>query len=319
MKRNIVVLDSKGMNPGDLSWDELKSLGNLEVFANTPYELIVERAKNAEIVVINKCIFDKNIISSLPKLKYICESATGYDNIDIDFAAGKGILVSNVRDYSTKSVVQHVFSLIFALTNKVEYSSNEVKKGRWANNDYFTFWDFPTSEISGKTLGLYGFGKIASEVAKITNAFGMKIIANRKNPGKGYPDYVTHATIDELFKKSDILSLHAPQTSENLGFINKESLQLMKNNAILINTARGKMINEFDLKHALDTGIIKAAGLDVLSSEPPKSDNPLLMCDKCLITPHQAWTSIESRQKLINGVAENIKAYISNSPINLVN
>ena len=319
MKRNIVVLDSKGMNPGDLSWDELEALGNLEVFANTPYELIVERAKNAEIVVINKCVFDKNIISSLPKLKYICESATGYDNIDIDFAAGKGILVSNVRDYSTKSVVQHVFSLIFALTNKVEYSSNEVKKGRWANNDYFTFWDFPISEISGKTLGLYGFGKIASEVAKIANAFGMKIIANRKNPGKGYPDYVTNATIDELFKKSDILSLHAPQTSENLGFINKESLQLMKENAILINTARGKMINEYDLKHALDNGTIKAAGLDVLSSEPPKPNNPLLKCDNCIITPHQAWTSIEARQRLMNGVAENIKAYISNSPVNLVN
>ncbi len=319
MNNTIVILDGKGMNPGDLSWDKIKTLGNVKIYDNTPYESIVERAKDAEIVVINKSGFDKDIISKLPKLKFICESATGFDNIDIGFAQEKGIIVSNVRDYSTKSVVQHVFALIFALTNKVEYHSNEVKKGRWANNDYFTFWDFPISEISGKTLGLYGFGKIASEVAKIANSFGMNIIANRKNPAKGYPPYVTHADIDDLLKQSDILSLHAPQTKENLNFINKNTLALMKTNAILINTARGKMINESDLKNALDNQIIKAAGLDVLSSEPPKADNPLLHCSNCIITPHQAWTSVEARKRLLDGVVENISAFLNGTPINTVN
>ncbi len=319
MNNTIVILDGKGMNPGDLSWDKIKILGNVKIYDNTPYESIVERAKDAEIVVINKSRFDRDTISKLPKLKFICESATGFDNIDIGFAQEKGIIVSNVRDYSTKSVVQHVFALMFALTNKVEYHSNEAKKGRWANNDYFTFWDFPISEISGKTLGLYGFGKIASEVAKIGNAFGMRIIANRKNPTKGYPTYVSHVDIEELFKQSDILSLHTPQTKENFNFINKNTLALMKSNAILINTARGKMINEKDLKNALDNKIIKSAGLDVLSSEPPNPDNPLLDCTNCIITPHQAWASVEARKLLMDGVIKNISAFLKGAPANTVN
>ncbi len=318
-KYKISILDAQGMNPGDLSWDRLKALGDIEFFNNTSYEKIKFRARDADIVVINKCKFDKNIIDSLPKLKYICESATGYDNIDVEYAGSKGILVSNVRDYSTSSVVQHVFALIFALTNKIEYYSEQVHSGKWSNNEYFTFWDFPIYEISGKTLGIYGFGKIGSKVAKIALAFDMNVIANRKNPEKGYIEGVKHAEIDELFSKSDILSLHAPQTKENTGFINEEKLFKMKKNALLINTARGKIVDEQALAYALNNEIIAGAGIDVLSSEPPANSNPLLTAKNCVITPHQAWASIESRKRLLEGVIHNITSFIEGNPVNIVN
>jgi len=316
---NIVILDAKGMNPGDLQWDNINKLGDISIYNNTSHDMIIDRAKNADVVVINKCNFDKKIINNLPNLKYICESATGFDNIDIEYARIKGIDVSNVKGYSTTSVVQHVFSLIFALTNKSQYYGNEVQNGRWANNDFFTFWDYPINEIEGKTIGLYGFGKIASKVAEIANVFGMKVIANRKNPSKGFPSFVTSVNINDLLKNSDILSLHAPQTKENTDFINKKSLDLMKSSAILINTARGKMINEFDLHLALENGDIAGAGVDVLSSEPPQKDNPLLFAKNCIVTPHHAWASIEARRKLMDGVIENITSFIKGSPINIVN
>ena len=318
-KYKIAILDAQGMNPGDLSWDNIKLLGQIEFFKNTTYDKITERAKDADIVVINKCQFDKNIIDSLPNLKYICESATGYDNIDVDYAAKRGILVSNVKDYSTTSVVQHVFALIFALTNKVEYYSDQVHSGRWANNDFFTFWDFPIYELAGKTLGIYGFGQIGSKVAKIALAFGMNVIANRRNPSKGYIPGVEHAEIEELIRKSDILSLHAPLTGENTGFINAEKLSKMKKNALLINTARGKIIDEQDLADALNNEIIAGAGLDVLSSEPPEKDNPLLTAKNCIITPHHAWASVEARERLLEGVIRNIESFIEGKPVNVVN
>jgi glycerate dehydrogenase len=302
-----------------MSWDKLENIGDVKIYENTSYDKIIKRAINAKIVIINKCNFDKHILSALPNLKYICESATGYDNIDLIEARKRGIIVSNVKGYSTTSVVQQVFALIFALTNKSEYYSTQVHSERWTNHDFFTFWDFPIHEISGKTLGLYGFGKIASKVAKIASAFGMNIIANRKNQDKGYGDNVSHVSLNKLFTKSDILSLHAPQTSENTNLINKTTLSMMKSNAILINTARGNMINEKDLRDALDNHIIAGAGLDVLSTEPPRKDNPIIGAKNCIITPHQAWTSIEARQKLMNGVIENINGFIEGKLINVVN
>ncbi len=318
-KYKIAILDAQGMNPGDLSWDNIKLLGQIEFFNNTTYDKITERAKDADIVVINKCQFDKNIIKSLPNLKYICESATGYDNIDVDYAAKRGIVVSNVKDYSTTSVVQHVFALIFALTNKVEYYSDQVHSGRWANNDFFTFWDFPIYELAGKTMGIYGFGQIGSKVAKVALSFGMNVLANRRNPSKGYIPGVEHAEIEKLISKSDILSLHAPLTGENTGFINAEKLSKMKKHALLINTARGKIINEQDLADALNNEIIAGAGLDVLSSEPPEKDNPLLSAKNCIITPHQAWASFEARERLLEGVIRNIESFIEGKPVNVVN
>lgn len=315
----IAVLDGKGMNPGDLSWDKLKEIGDILIYENTPYNKIVERAYDADIVVINKCLFDKDILNSLPNLKYICESATGFDNINIVEARNKGINVSNVKGYSTNSVVQQVFSLILSLTNRSEYYSNDVHNNRWTNHDFFTYWDFPIYELNNKTLGLYGYGKIGRKVAEVAKSLGMNVIANRKNISKGYDQGVNHASLEELFKKSDILSLHAPQTTENTNLINEKTLSQMKKHALLINTARGKMINELDLRKALDNGVIAGAGLDVLSTEPPAKDNPIIGAKNCIVTPHQAWVSFESRQKLMDGVVSNINAFIEGNPINVVN
>ena len=315
----ITILDGKGMNPGDLSWEQLKKIGDISIYDNTPYNQIVERAYDAEIVVINKCTFDKDILNSLPNLKYICESATGFDNIDIVEARNKGIEVSNVKGYSTTSVVQQVFSLILSITNRSEYYSQGVHNNRWTNHDFFTYWDFPIYELTNKTLGLYGYGKIGRKVAEVAKSFGMNVIANRKNISKGYDQDVSHASLEELFEKSDILSLHAPQTVENTNLVNEKTLYLMKKNAILINTARGKMINELDLRNALDNGVIAGAGLDVLSTEPPLKDNPLIGAKNCMITPHQAWVSFESRKKLMHGVILNINSFIKGNPINVVN
>lgn len=315
-KYSIVVLDGIGVNPGDLSWDALRELGDVTIFENTQYEQIIERAYESEIVVVNKCKFDEHIISRLPKLRFICESATGYDNIDIAVAKKYKISVSNVRDYSTESVVQHVFALILGLINKVEYYSKQVHEGRWSKNDFFTFWDSTMYELAGKTIGIYGFGKIGSRVAQVANAFGMKVIALRKDLSKPFPDYVECVGFERLLKESDILTLHAPLISENIGLINSSNLKEMKPGALLINTSRGKVIDEAALRYALDRDIIAGAGLDVLSVEPPENDNPLLNAKHCLITPHQAWTSLEARQKLLEIIILNIRQFINGTPIN---
>lgn len=317
-KINIVVLDGVGVNPGDLSWNGLKELGELTTYENTPNDKIIERAIDADVIIVNKCRFNSEVFSQLPKLKYLIESATGYDNIDIDSARKFKIPVSNVRGYSTESVVQHTFSLILALINRSEYYSNQVSNGRWSDNDFFTFWDSTIYELAGKTLGLYGFGQIGQRVAKVANAFGMKVIAHRKNPSQGYSNMVKHAEFEELIAESDILSLHAPLTNENTGILDLNQFRKMKSSALLINTARGKLIIESDLAEALNKGIIAGAGLDVLSQEPPDQNNPLLKANNCIITPHQAWTSIEARRKLMNGLIDNIKSFLEENIINRV-
>lgn len=317
-KINIVVLDGVGVNPGDLSWNGLKELGELTTFENTTNDKIIERAIDADVIIVNKCRFNSEVFSQLPKLKYLVESATGYDNIDIDSARKFKIPVSNVRGYSTESVVQHTFSLILALINRSEYYSNQVSNGRWSDNDFFTFWDSTIYELAGKTLGLYGFGQIGQRVATVANAFGMKVIAHRKNPSQGYSNLVKHAEFEELIAESDILSLHAPLTNENTGILDLNQFRKMKSSALLINTARGKLIIESDLAEALNKGIIAGAGLDVLSQEPPDQNNPLLKANNCLITPHQAWTSIEARRKLMQGLIDNIKSFLEENIINRV-
>lgn len=317
-KINIIVLDGVGVNPGDLSWNGLKELGELTTYENTPNDLIIERAVNADVVIVNKCRFNSEIFYQLPKLKYLIESATGYDNIDIDSARKFKIPVSNVRGYSTESVVQHTFSLILALINRSEYYSVQVIEGRRSNNDFFTFWDSTIYELSEKTLGIYGFGQIGQRVATVAQAFGMKVAAHRKNPSKGYSDGVKHVDFDELLAESDVLSLHAPLTSENIRILDSTQFRKMKSSALLINTARGKLIDESDLAEALENGIIAGAGLDVLSQEPPVQNNPLLKAKNCLITPHQAWTSIEARRKLMQGLIDNVKSYLEGNIINRV-
>jgi glycerate dehydrogenase len=317
-KINIVVLDGVGVNPGDISWNGLKELGELTTFENTPNDKIIERAIDADVIIVNKCKFNSEVFPQLPKLKYLIESATGYDNIDIDSAREFKIPVSNVRGYSTESVVQHSFSLILSLINRSEYYSNQVSDGRWSNNDFFTFWDSTIYELAGKTLGLYGFGQIGKRVASVAHAFGMKVIAHRKNPSQEYSELVKHAEFEELITESDILSIHAPLTRENSGILDLNQFRKMKSSALLINTARGKLINESDLAEALNSGIIAGAGLDVLSQEPPDQNNPLLKAKNCIITPHQAWTSIEARRKLMQGLIDNVESFLRENIINRV-
>ncbi len=318
-KYNIVVLDGKGMNPGDLSWDKISQLGNTTIYDDTDYDNIIKRAYEADILIINKPKINKDLIDNLPNLKYICITATGYDNVDTICTRERQIPVSNVRGYSTNSVVQQTFALLLATINRPEYYSDKVHVGKWQESKYFTFGEHTIQELKGKTMGIYGFGSIGEKVATVAKAFGMNIIALRKNPNKGYKNLAKHVSFDQLLTMSDILSLHAPLTDDNSQIFDKYAFKKMKKSSILINTARGKLINEKELADALNRGEIAGAALDVLSNEPPKDNNPLLTAKNCIITPHQSWTSIEARNLLMQGVVENIESFINGNPINVVN
>lgn len=317
----IIILDAYAENPGDLSWDWLKDLtDDYQVYDITPPDKVIERSKDAEILVTNKTVLSADILKKLPKLKYISTLATGYNVIDTEYARKKGITVSNIPAYSTDGVAQLVFALILELTNHVALHNDSVKKGDWCKSEHFCYWKTPITEIANKTLGIIGFGKIGSAVAQIANAFGMKVIAYSPNTrsynGFGSVDFVS---LDEVKKQSDIISLHCPLTKQTENLVDYSFLSEMKKTALLINTSRGPVINEADLKKALDNGIIAGAGVDVLSSEPAKADNPLLSCDKCLITPHIAWASFEARSRLMNIFKSNIEGFINGKPINVVN
>lgn len=317
----IIILDAYAENPGDLSWDWLKDLtDDYQVYDITPPDKVIERSKDAEILVTNKTVLSADILEKLPKLKYISTLATGYNVIDTEYARKKDITVSNIPAYSTDGVAQLVFALILELTNHVALHNDSVKKGDWCKSEHFCYWKTPITEIANNTLGIIGFGKIGSAVAQIANAFGMKVIAYSPNTrsynGFGSVDFVS---LDEVKKQSDIISLHCPLTKQTENLVDYSFLSEMKKTALLINTSRGPVINEADLKKALDNGIIAGAGVDVLSSEPAKADNPLLSCDKCLITPHIAWASFEARSRLMNIFKSNIESFINGKPINVVN
>ncbi len=316
----IVILDSYTTNPGDLSWDKFSNLGEVTVYDYTPNELIIERCKDAEIVIDNKVVLTKEIINQLPKLKYIGMLSTGFNVIDIEAAKANGIVVCNVPTYSTSAVAQLTFALILEIYNQVGLHSKAVHDGEWTACRDFSFQKSPLIELSGKTIGLIGYGKIGSEVAKIADAFGMNIICYVPSV-KPQPDFKSFkfVSLDEIAKKSDIVSLHCPLTPETQGIINESFISKMKKNAIVINTSRGPAIDEKALADAINSGKIAGAGVDVLSTEPPKSDNPLLSCEKCFITPHVAWAGFETRQRLISIVYDNIKAFLDGTPINIVN
>ena len=315
---NIVALDSYTLNPGDLSWLPVQELAALQVFDRTPIEKAVERSQHADILIVNKFVLDKNLISQLPRLKYICVSATGYNNVDIAFCKEKNIAVTNVSGYSTPSVAQHVFALLFGLTNKVESYSLEAHQGKWSAQSDFSYWHHPLMEVKGKTMGIYGFGKIGQEVGKIALAFGMKVIAHHKHPERDKMEGVEMVSLDQLFQQSDVLTLHAPLSKANQGIISQHNIYKMKKSAFLINTGRGGLINEADLKDALEQNIIAGAALDVLSSEPPPPDHILLNAKNCIITPHQAWASQAARGRLMNELAKNIKAYLEGKERNRI-
>ncbi len=317
----LVILDAYAENPGDLSWDWLSEVvDEYDIYDITPPDKVIERSIDADIIVTNKTVLTADILEKLPKAKYISTLATGYNVIDTAFAREKGITVSNIPAYSTDGVAQLVFALILELTNQVALHNESVKSGDWCTSEHFCYWKSPITEIANKTLGIVGFGKIGSAVAQIANAFGMKVIAYSPNT-RSYSGFgsVRFVSLDEVIENSDIVSLHCPLTAETTGLVNYEFLSRMKKTALLINTSRGPVINEADLKKALDEDIIAGAGVDVLSVEPAKDDNPLLKAEKCLITPHIAWASFEARSRLMNIFRSNVEGFVSGKPINVVN
>ena len=312
----IVILDRCTVTKGDVDLTVFEKFGDVEYYDLLSKNEIIDVLQGSEAVVCNKAIIDKEIINNT-KLGFIGLFATGYNNIDIDYAREKGIVVCNVPGYSTDSVVQHTFSLLLELAGNTAKYIESVNDGEWKRSKKFSYFHSPISEISGKTLGIYGLGTIGIAVAQVALAFNMKVIAYTRTPKK--VDGVTLVTQDELFKQSDFLTIHCPLNKESAEIINKDTLALMKKSAFIINTARGGVVNERDLADALNNEVIAGAGLDVLCFEPMADDCVLFGAKNCIITPHIAWAAFESRVRLIEIVSKNIEAYINHKPINVVN
>ncbi|WP_159517294.1 D-2-hydroxyacid dehydrogenase [Sunxiuqinia indica] len=315
----IVVLDGYALNPGDLSWKAFEEFGEFTVYDRTPAKRIVERIGNAELVLTNKAVLNKAVINSCPSLKYIGILATGYNIVDLEAAGNANITVTNIPAYSTDSVAQLVFSHLLNIVNRVQLHANAVKNGDWVNSPDFSFWLSPQIELAGKTLGIVGFGRIGQKVAEIGHAFGMTVLFQNRSPKKNVLSYCRQCELDELLEKSDVVSLNCPLTESNREFMNKNRFAQMKPDAILINTGRGALIQEQDLTNALNEGHLAAAGLDVLSTEPPTADNPLLRAKNTFITPHVAWATKEARQRLMNLAVKNIEAFLNRKKLNVIN
>lgn len=310
----IVILDAHTANPGDLSWDELSRLGELEVYDRTANADIARRIDGAEIVLTNKTPLDANTIAAASALRYIGVLATGYNIVDVDAARARGIPVTNIPAYSTDSVVQLVFAHLLEICHHVGHHSAAVHAGRWSSSPDFAFWDYPLIELAGKTMGIIGYGRIGRAVGEVARAFKMNVIASGTH--HNYPEVVP---LDELLGRSDVISLNCPLLPETRGLINRDTIAKMKDGVIIINTSRGPVINEADLREALLSGKVYAAGIDVTSQEPIQPDNPLLGLDNCFITPHIGWAPREARVRLIDIATENVCAFLSGAPVNVVN
>lgn len=314
----IVILDGYTTNSGDLSWDSIKQLGDLTVYDRTGNDQIISRCQDAEAVLTNKVILTAEIISALPKLKYIGVMATGYNVVDIDAARSRGIVVTNVPAYSTASVAQLVFAHLLNIASQVALHDSQVHEGKWVNSVDFCFYAAPLIELDGKQIGIVGLGQIGSAVARIAQAMGMKVAAYTSKSQEQLGDGITKMSLEQLFATSDVVTLHCPLTPDTKYIVNADRLATMKANAIIINTGRGPLVNEQDLADALNNGTIAAAAVDVLSCEPPKADNPLLTAKNCHITPHIAWASQAARTRLIATLASNLQAFINGNPVNNV-
>ena len=316
----IVILDGYTLNPGDLSWDELKKLGDVVIHDRTPADKVVERAKDAEIVFTNKTPIGEEALNQLSSLKYIGVLATGYNIVNTEVAKANGIIVANVPGYGTTSVVQLTFALLLELCLHVQWHSDSVMEGKWAKSADWCYWDYPLVELSGKTIGIIGFGRIGQQVGDVATAFGMNIIGNSRHwtDQSKRPNF-KWAEIPELLAQSDVVSIHCPLFPETKGLINKESLKNMKSSAFLLNTSRGPIIVDEDLADALNNDVIAGAGIDVLSAEPPSEENPLFTAKNCIITPHIAWATKEARARLLNTTVSNLSAFLQGNPVNVVN
>lgn len=320
MKQKAVVLDGEVLYTDHISWKGVEALvDELVCYDTTPPDQVIERSKDASILFLSKVQMTREIMEQLPNLKYIGELATGYNNIDVQAAKELGITVTNVPAYSTDSVAQHVFALLLEMTNHVGELTQSVQSGDWVKSPSFTYWISPIVELRGKTLGLVGYGNIGRQVAVVANAFGMKIKVWNHRPIRPSQVPVQQVEWDELLEQSDVISIHVPLTEGTENLFNAETLQKMKPSAILINTARGPIVNSMDLAKALTDGVIAAAGIDVLEKEPMEPNHPLLGLKNVYITPHVSWTSFEARQRLVNHIAENLEAFQQGNPLNQVN
>lgn len=316
----IVILDGFALNPGDLDWSPLSRFGEVTVYERTgSEEEAIQRIGNAQIVLTNKVPITAAIMDACPSVKLICEQATGYNNIDIAAAAKRGITVCNVPSYSTDSVAQLTFALLLEICHNVGLHNQQVHKGAWCDSPDFCFWSSPLTELSGKTLGIVGLGSIGQAVARIGKAFGMRILAFSRTQRPECADLAEYVSLDQLLAQSDVVSLHCPLFPETAGMINETSIGKMKDGAILLNTSRGGLVNEAALAGALRSGKLRAAAVDVVSSEPMTRDNPLLTAPNCYITPHIAWAPLEARIRLMNTLEENIRAWLNGAPQNMVN
>ncbi len=314
----IVVLDGYTVNPGDLSWEALEALGECTVYERTAPEELYTRAAEAEILLTNKVVLSAESLEKLPKLQYIGVLATGYNVVDIEAARKQGITVTNIPAYSTSSVAQMVFAHILNITQQVKLHSDEVRQGRWTSNSDFCFWNTPLIELQGKRIGIVGLGNIGFKTARIALGFGMRVCAYTSKSSLQLPPEIKKLELDKLFATCDIISLHCPLTEKTRNLVHAQRLALMKPTAILINTGRGGLVDERALADALNNEKIYAAGVDVLSSEPPLTDNPLLTARNCYITPHIAWATEEARRRLMEITVSNIQAFLNKKPENVV-
>ena len=317
----IAVLDGYMMGHGDVSFAPVEALGDCAYYDSTDYgnpAEIIEHIGDAEVILVNKVPVTEEIFAACPKLSFICETATGYNNIDLQAARQHGVIVSNVPTYGTNTVAQFAMALLLEICNGVGHHAGEVAKGRWSQCKYNCFWDFSNIELSGKTVGIIGAGRIGMAFARMVHGFGAEIIAGHPRKAGQEFEYCRYLTLDEVYQRADIISLHCPLTAETEKMINEATIAKMKDGVILINTSRGQLVDEAALRAALDSGKVRAAGLDVVSAEPILPDNPLLGARNCILTPHMAWSATEARQRLMDVCVENVKAYMAGQPINVV-
>ena len=316
---SIVVLDGYTLNPGDLSWEPLTALGRCAIYERTDPSDILSRAAHADVVLTNKTPLSRETLAALPKLRFVGVLATGFNIVDVRAARERGIPVANVPAYSTDSVAQLVFAHLLNRTHHVAYHSRTVHEGRWSSSSDFCYWETPLLELAGLTMGIVGYGRIGSATARIAHAFGMRILVNTRDRNRVPEDQVEWTSLDDLFRRSDVISLHCPLTQETEAMVNSHRLRLMKPSAFLINTSRGPLVDERALAEALAEERLAGACLDVLSEEPPAESNPLLSAPRCVITPHIAWATKAARERLLTSAAANVRAFLDGSPINVVN
>lgn len=311
----ICILDGYSLNPGDLDWSPVERLGDVTLFDRTPADKIVERAADADIVLTNKVPFNADTLRQLPRLRFICVLATGYNIIDTEAAARQGVVVANIPAYSTMSVAQMAFAHILNITNHVASYAREVADGKWTNCPDFCFWDSALTELAGKTMGIVGLGNTGMATARIAVALGMKVVAMTSKSADTLPEGITPAPLHDVLASADVVSLHCPLTPSTRHLINAASIAKMKPSAILINTGRGPLVDEQAVADALNGGRLAAFGADVLSQEPPRGDNPLLSARNCFLTPHIAWATLEARTRLMSTATENVRQFIAGEPV----